>query len=193
MLWRTPAVVTLSLCSRAKGERLCDVVDAAHFHDAVDFGAVEAARVVDAAAELRPFHAGERQDRLDALEVYSLRVSFGRGLAILLAHRIRGESLQLAKTVNTGHRNQDRDRRNAGFETSGMLCHSDSVPLGIQRNSVTGSVPVFTSHIVVVSVTTDTNVPNSTEPDACATQVSYCRAMMNTLSAGGNAAISTAV
>ena len=54
-------------------------------------------------------------------------------------------------------------------------------------------MPVFTSHIVVVSVTTDTKVPNSTEPEACATQVSYCRAMMKTFSAGGNAAISTAV
>src|SRR5436190_8545822 len=58
---------------------------------------------------------------------------------------------------------------------------------------VTGSVPVFTSHIVVVSVTTDTNVPNNTELEACATHVSYCCAMMNTLSAGGSAAISTAV
>ena len=54
-------------------------------------------------------------------------------------------------------------------------------------------MPVFTSHMVVVSVTTDMKVPNSTEPEACATQVSYCRAMMKTFSAGGNAAISTAV
>ena len=41
--------------------------------------------------------------------------------------------------------------------------------------------------------TTDTSVPSSTEPDAGSTQASYWRASTNTLSAGGSAAISTAV
>ena len=60
-------------------------------------------------------------------------------------------------------------------------------------NNNGGSVPVFTIHITLVSVTTDTSVPISTALDACSTQTSYCRANTNTLSAGGSAAISTAV
>lgn len=48
-------------------------------------------------------------------------------------------------------------------------------------------------HITVVSMTTETKVPISTTTDAGSIQVSFCRAMTNTLSAGGSAAISSAV
>ena len=63
----------------------------------------------------------------------------------------------------------------------------------IHLNNSGGSVPVFTIHITLVSVTTDTSVPTSTALEACSTQASYWRANTNTLSAGGSAAISTAV
>src|ERR1700676_4938499 len=49
------------------------------------------------------------------------------------------------------------------------------------------------NHITLVSVTTDANVPNRTATDAGSTQVSVCRAITNTLSAGGKEAINTAV
>ena len=60
-------------------------------------------------------------------------------------------------------------------------------------NNNAGRVCVFTIHITLVSVITDTNVPTSTALDACSTQMSYWRANTKTLSAGGSAAISTAV
>ena len=65
--------------------------------------------------------------------------------------------------------------------------------MSIQCNIKVGKLPLFTSHITPVSVTTDTSVPTSTALEACSTQTSYCRANTNTLSAGGSAAISTAV
>jgi len=40
-----------------KGQRLRNIVGAVHLDDAVDFGLVETACIVDAAAELRPFYA----------------------------------------------------------------------------------------------------------------------------------------
>src|SRR6188768_833858 len=49
------------------------------------------------------------------------------------------------------------------------------------------------NHITLVSVTTEANVPINTATDAGSTQLSCCRAITNTLSAGGSAAISTAV
>src|SRR6195952_3337276 len=49
------------------------------------------------------------------------------------------------------------------------------------------------NHITLVSVTTDAKVPISTATEAGSIQVSFCRAMTNTFSAGGNDAISTAV
>src|SRR3979490_427299 len=49
------------------------------------------------------------------------------------------------------------------------------------------------SHITLVSVMTDANVPISTATDAGSIQVSFCRAITNTFSAGGSDAISTAV
>src|SRR6266702_6686602 len=49
------------------------------------------------------------------------------------------------------------------------------------------------NHITLVSVTTDANVPIRTATDAGSIQVSFCRAITNTLSAGGSDAISTAV
>jgi hypothetical protein len=42
-------------------------------------------------------------------------------------------------------------------------------------------------------VTTDANVPSSTETDADSIQASFSRAMTNTFNAGGNEAINTAV
>ena len=47
--------------------------------------------------------------------------------------------------------------------------------------------------ITLVSVTTDANVPIRTATDAGSIQVLFCRAMTNTLSAGGSDAIKTAV
>ena len=49
------------------------------------------------------------------------------------------------------------------------------------------------SHITLVSVTTEANVPISTATEAGSIQVLFCRAITNTLSAGGSDAISTAV
>src|SRR5215207_11119983 len=49
------------------------------------------------------------------------------------------------------------------------------------------------NHITLVSVTTDANVPISTAADAGSIQVSFCRAITNTFSAGGSDAIMSAV
>src|SRR5947209_868523 len=49
------------------------------------------------------------------------------------------------------------------------------------------------SHITLVSVITEAKVPIKTATDAGSTQLSCCRAITNTLNAGGNAAIRTAV
>src|SRR3981189_3330132 len=49
------------------------------------------------------------------------------------------------------------------------------------------------NHITLVSVTTEAKVPISTATDAGSIQVSFCRAITNTFSAGGSDAISTAV
>ena len=48
------------------------------------------------------------------------------------------------------------------------------------------SLPLWINHITLVSVTTEANVPISTATDAGSIQVLFCRAMTNTLSAGGN-------
>src|SRR6202165_3875227 len=55
------------------------------------------------------------------------------------------------------------------------------------------SRPVCINHITLVSVMTDAKVPISTATDAGSIQVSFCRAITNTFSAGGSDAISTAV
>ena len=49
------------------------------------------------------------------------------------------------------------------------------------------------AHITLVSVTTEANVPISTATEAGSIQVSFWRAITKTLSAGGSAAISSAV
>src|SRR4030088_715337 len=49
------------------------------------------------------------------------------------------------------------------------------------------------NHITLVSVTTEAKVPISTATDAGSIQVSFCRAITNTFSAGGSDAIKTAV
>src|SRR5258706_11146490 len=49
------------------------------------------------------------------------------------------------------------------------------------------------NHITLVSVMTEAKVPISTATDAGSIQVSFCRAITNTLSAGGSDAINTAV
>src|ERR1700723_121372 len=49
------------------------------------------------------------------------------------------------------------------------------------------------NHITPVSVTTDVKVPIITATDAGSIQVSFCRAITNTFSAGGSDAIKTAV
>src|SRR5258705_9692609 len=55
------------------------------------------------------------------------------------------------------------------------------------------SRPVCIDHITLVRVITDAKVPISTATDAGSIQVSFCRAITNTFSAGGSDAISTAV
>src|SRR5882757_9199661 len=55
------------------------------------------------------------------------------------------------------------------------------------------SLPLWISHITLVSVTTEANVPIRTATEAGSTQVLFCRAMTNTFSAGGSDAIKTAV
>src|SRR6202165_4908598 len=55
------------------------------------------------------------------------------------------------------------------------------------------SRPVCINHITLVSVMTDAKVPISTATDAGSIQVSFCRAITNTFSAGGSDAISIAV
>src|SRR5690349_10036716 len=64
-----------------------------------------------------------------------------------------------------------------------------------QRNPSYGNAiwPVFRKYITEVSVSTDTKVPSRTATEAGSTQLSYCRAITNTFSAGGNDASSTAV
>src|ERR1700739_5071820 len=49
------------------------------------------------------------------------------------------------------------------------------------------------NHITLVSVTTDANVPIITATDAGSIQLSFCRAITKTFSAGGSDAIRTAV
>src|SRR5262245_43657832 len=49
------------------------------------------------------------------------------------------------------------------------------------------------SHITLVRVTTEAKVPIRTATDAGSIQVLFCRAITNTFSAGGSAAIRTAV
>src|SRR5262249_61479797 len=55
------------------------------------------------------------------------------------------------------------------------------------------SRPLWMNHITLVSVTTEAKVPIRTATDAGSIQVLFCRAITNTLSAGGSEAISTAV
>src|ERR1700746_2231028 len=49
------------------------------------------------------------------------------------------------------------------------------------------------THMTLVSVTTEANVPKRTATDAGLIQASFCRAITNTFRAGGSDAISTAV
>jgi pimeloyl-ACP methyl ester carboxylesterase len=105
-------------------QRPGNVIDAVHRDDAVYLGLVEAACIVDAAAELRPFYARERRDCLDPLQIDSaLLAAAGGGFAILFADGIGGENLKLAQAVDTKHRDKQRDGRRAGFEFSREFLH----------------------------------------------------------------------
>src|SRR4051812_4261315 len=76
-----------------------------------------------------------------------------------------------------------------------LLC-SHASELRAQRGGClqgSTSLPLWISHIAVVSVMTEANVPTSTATEAGSIQVLFCRAITNTLSAGGKDAISTAV
>src|SRR3954452_809358 len=55
------------------------------------------------------------------------------------------------------------------------------------------SRPLWMNHITLVSVMTEAKVPISTATDAGSIQVSFCRAITNTFSAGGSDAIRIAV
>ena len=84
-----------------KRQCLGDIIDAAHVDDTVDFGLVETARIVDAAAELRPLHVLQRRNRLDPLQIdLRLLAATGRGPAILLPGGIGRQGLQFAIAVN---------------------------------------------------------------------------------------------
>ena len=84
-----------------KGQRLRDILDAAHLDHAVDFGLVEAARIIDAAAKLRPFHVLERRNRLDPLQIdLRLLAAADRRPAILFPGGIGRQRLKLAIAVN---------------------------------------------------------------------------------------------
>jgi hypothetical protein len=131
MLWRTPAVVIDNLLSRANASVLA--IDAAHLDNAVDFGPVQAACVIDAAAELRPFYARKRRNRLDPLQVdLALLAGVGRP-AILFPDRIGGQRLQLAKPVNAEQHHQHRDGRGAGFEFLRQFPHQ-LIPDGVRSS-----------------------------------------------------------
>lgn len=130
------AVAYAGRCNRklvvaGERQRLRHVIDAVHFDDAVYFSLVEAARVIDAAAELGPFHIGERRNRLDPIEIASaLLGAVSGGPAILFANGIGGQDLKLAQAVNAKHRDQQGDRRRAGFEFLGKFLHQ-LIPDGV--------------------------------------------------------------
>ncbi len=100
-----------------KCERFRDILDAAHLDHAVDFGLVEAARIIDAAAKLRPFHILERRNRLDPLQIdFRLLAAADRRPAILFAGGIRRQRLELAIAVNTQQHDDHGGNGHAGFE-----------------------------------------------------------------------------
>ena len=114
-----------------KRQRFGDVIDAVHLDHAVDFGPVETARIIDAAAELRPFYARQRRDRLDPLQIdLALLAAVRGGPAILFADGIGRQRLQLAKAVNAEQHHQHRDRRRAGFEFLREFLHQ-LIPDGV--------------------------------------------------------------
>jgi hypothetical protein len=105
-----------------------------HFDDAVYFGLVEAACIIDAAAELGPFHIGERRNRLDPIEIASaLLGAVSGGPAILFADGIGGQDLKLAQAVNAKHHDQQSDRRRAGFEFLRKFLHQ-LIPDGVRSS-----------------------------------------------------------
>src|ERR1700752_4388074 len=106
-----------------KGPRLCNIVPTVHPDDAVDLGLVEAARIVDGAAELRPLHALERRDRLDLFQIGLALVLAVGGPAILLAIGVGGERLQLAETINAGQYGENSDSGHRRFEFRGKFLH----------------------------------------------------------------------
>jgi len=104
-----------------KSQCSCDVIDAAYLNYAVDLGLVEATCIIDAAAELRPFHVLQRRNRLDPFQV-DLNVDLGllaaanRRSAILFAGRIGGQRLKFAVPVNAKQHHDHRGDRRPGFE-----------------------------------------------------------------------------
>jgi hypothetical protein len=100
-----------------KGQCLGDIIDAAHVDYAVNFGLVEAARIVDAAAKLRPFHVLERRNRLDPLQIYfRLLAAADRRPAILFTRWIGRQRLKLAIAVNAQQHHDHGGNGHAGFE-----------------------------------------------------------------------------
>ena len=100
-----------------KGQRLRDIVDAAHIDHAVDFGLVEAARIIDAAAELRPFHVFERRNRLDPLQIdFRLLAAADRRPTILFPGGIGRQRGKLAIAVNPQQHHDHGGNGHAGFE-----------------------------------------------------------------------------
>jgi hypothetical protein len=92
-----------------------------HLNHAVDFGLVEAACIVDAATELRPFHVFQRRNRLDPIQI-NLNVDLGllaaadRRSAILFARGIGGQCLKFAVAINAKQHHNHRGDRRPGFD-----------------------------------------------------------------------------
>ena len=107
-----------------KRQRPGDVVDAAHLDHAVDLGLVEAARIIDAAAELRPFHVFQRRNRLDPLQIdLRLLAAADRRSAILFAVGIGRQRLKLAVAVDAGQHDNHGGDGHAGFELLRQFLH----------------------------------------------------------------------
>ena len=100
-----------------KGQRLRDILDAAYLDHAIDFGLVEAARIIDAAAKLRPFHILERRNRLDPLQIdFRLLAAADRRPAILFPVGIGRQRLKFAIAVNAQQYDDHGGNGHAGSE-----------------------------------------------------------------------------
>src|SRR4029079_12024594 len=107
-----------------KGKGPGNILDAAYLDHAVDLGLVEAARIIDAAAKLRPFHVLERRNRLDPLQIdFRLLAAANRRPAILFPGGIGRQRLKLAIAVEAEQHDDHGGNGHAGFEFLGKFLH----------------------------------------------------------------------